>query len=225
MKALIFDSSTLISLAMNGLFEELRQLKEIFDGKFLITREVKKEIIDKPLNIKRFELEAIKIKELLDDKTLELPEEIKIDSSEISRKTAEVLELANNCFFSNGKGIHLIDDGEASCVALSKHLKESKIENILCIDERTTRNIIESPEELKDFLQKKLHSKIEIKKNRLEYFSDLKIIRSAELVYVAWKKGIVKSKNKKVLDAMLWAVKFKGCSISEDEIKEIQKIS
>ena len=108
MKALIFDSSTLISLAMNGLFEELRQLKEIFDGKFLITREVKKEIIDKPLNIKRFELEAIKIKELLDDKTLELPEEIKIDSSEISRKTAEVLELANNCFFSNGKGIHLI---------------------------------------------------------------------------------------------------------------------
>lgn len=224
MKTLIFDSSTLISLAMNGLFEELRQLKKIFDGKFLITREVKREIIDKPMNIKRFELEAIKIQELLDDKTLELPEEIKIDSSEITRKTAEVLELANNCFFSNGKGIHLIDDGEASCVALSKHLKESKIENILCIDERTTRNIIESSEELKDFLQKKLHSKIEIKKNRLEYFSNLKIIRSAELVYVAWKKGAVKSKNKKVLDAMLWAVKFKGCSISEDEIKEIQRI-
>jgi len=210
---------------MNGLFEELRQLKKIFDGKFIITKEVKREIIDKPLNIKRFELEAIKIQELLDDKTLELPEEIKIDSSEISRKTAEVLELANNCFFSNKKEIHLIDDGEASCVALSKHLKESKIENILCIDERTTRNIIESPEELKDFLQKKLHSKIEIKKNRLEYFSNLKVIRSAELVYVAWKKGIVKSKNKKVLDAMLWAVKFKGCSISEDEIREIQKIS
>lgn len=224
MKILIFDSSTLISLVMNGLFEEIRQIKKIFDGKFLITKEVKNEVIDKPLNIKRFELEAIKIQELLDDKTIVMPEELKIDSSEISRKTYEVLELANNCFLSNGKEIHLIDAGEASCIALSKHLNEKKIENLMCIDERTTRNIVESPEDLKSFLQKKIHSRIEIKKNRLEYFSGLKIIRSAELVYVAWKKGAIKSRDKKVLDAMLWAVKFKGCSISEDEIREIQKI-
>ena len=225
MKVLIFDSSTLISLAMNGLFEEIRQLKKIFDGKFLITKEVRNEIIDKPLNIKRFELEAIKIQELLDDKTLSMPEDIKIDSSEISRKTYEVLELANNCFFSNGKEIHLIDAGEASCIAISKHLNEKQIENIMCIDERTTRNIIESTDDLKNFLQKKLHSKIEMKKNALEYFKNMKVIRSAELVYIAWKKNLIKSKNKKVLDAMLWAVKFKGCSISEDEIREIEKVN
>ena len=58
MKAIIFDSGTLISFAINGLYEELKLLKAKFDGKFIITDEVKAEIIDKPINIKRFELEA-----------------------------------------------------------------------------------------------------------------------------------------------------------------------
>ena len=40
-KALIFDSSSIISLAMNSLLPELRELKMIFDGDFIITDEVK----------------------------------------------------------------------------------------------------------------------------------------------------------------------------------------
>ena len=46
-KIIIFDASTLITLVMNGLTEELRSLKKIFNGKFIITNEVKYEIVDK----------------------------------------------------------------------------------------------------------------------------------------------------------------------------------
>ena len=51
-KAIIFDSGTLISFSMNGLLPELRELKKIFNGKFLITKDVKREVIDKPIKIK-----------------------------------------------------------------------------------------------------------------------------------------------------------------------------
>ena len=56
MKSIIFDSGTLINFAINGLLQELRGLKGLFDGKFLITKEIAEEIVDKPMKIKRFEL-------------------------------------------------------------------------------------------------------------------------------------------------------------------------
>ena len=66
-KILIFDASPLISFAMNGLLPELKSLKETFEGKFIITKEVKYEIIDRPITIKRFELEALKLQELINE--------------------------------------------------------------------------------------------------------------------------------------------------------------
>jgi len=41
MKTLIFDSGALISIAMAGLIPELKELKKIFKGKFIIKREGK----------------------------------------------------------------------------------------------------------------------------------------------------------------------------------------
>ena len=37
-------------------------------------------------------------------------------------------------------------------------------------------------------------------------------------------KGLVNLSDGNVLDALLYAVKFKGCSISDDEIREIKKL-
>ena len=85
-KAIIFDAGPLISLSMNGLLPELIKLKEIFDGKFIITKEVKYEIVDHPIKIKRFELDALNIQRLLDKKILELPTTFKIDKKEITKK-------------------------------------------------------------------------------------------------------------------------------------------
>jgi hypothetical protein len=224
-KIIIFDASTLITLAMNGMFDEVRGLKKIFRGKFIITKEVKKEIIDKPITINRFKLEALKLKQLVDENILEMPLVIGINDEEISKKTTEILDVANNTFQGNNKSIHLIDLGEASCLALSKILNKKGIKSVIAMDERTTRMLGENPESLKKFLQKKLHAKISVKRENLELFKEFKVLRSSELVYIAYKKGLIKLKNGFILDALLYAVKFKGCSISEDEIREIKKLA
>lgn len=225
-KAIIFDSGTIINFAMNGLLEEFRGLKKIFDGKFLITQEVKKEIIDKPLTIKRFMLEALKIKELLDEKIIEMPSDIGIDDAEILKISEEVRNSANNSFYSQGKSIQIIALGEASCIALSEILIKKGIENVIAVDERTIRVLIEKPENLESLLSKRLHMKIKMKKEYLRKYK-YRFIRSSELIYVAYKKGIVKIKNHKmqVLDALLYALKSNGCSISDDEIYEIENMN
>lgn len=223
-KAIIFDASPLISIAMNGLLPEFRRLKEQFDGKFLITKEVKGEIIDRPIKIKRFELEALKLQELINDGILEFPEEYGIKEADITAETNKLLELANETFFEKNNSIHLIDLGETSALILSKELSKRKVDNVLAIDERTTRMLCEKPENLKRLLQKKLHLKVTIKKENLEKFKGFKIIRSSELMYLAYKKGLTKIKNKKVLDAILYSLKYKGCAISTDEIEKMKRI-
>jgi len=127
---LIFDASSLISLAMNGLLPELKELKKIFSGKFIIPKEVKWECIERPMNIKRFELEALKLNALVEEKILELPNSLGISDEEISQETKKLLDIANNTFFEKGqKEIHLIDLGETACIVLSKKLTEKGINN------------------------------------------------------------------------------------------------
>ena len=83
----------------------------------------------------------------------------------------------------------------------------------------------EKPENLKDLLTKKLSTSVKIEKKDFKYFRGFRFIRSTELMYVAWKKGLIEVKDgKTVLDALLYALKFKGCAISEDEIREIKAI-
>lgn len=224
MKAIIFDSSTLINFAMNGLLTEFRELRKLFDGKFLITREIVAEVVDKPLKIKRFELEALKIKELIMDKVLELPSSVNVDENKISKMTTEIMNLANNTFIGKGNAIHLIDIGESSCLVLSKLLDEKGIKNVLSVDERTTRLLGEKPDNLKSLLEKRLHTDIEVKEENLKSFSNFKFIRSTELIYIAYKKGIVKLKNHDVLDALLYALKLNGCSISDEEISDMERL-
>ena len=43
-------------------------------------------------------------------------------------------------------------------------------------------------------------------------------------MYVAYKKGLIKIQDPQLLDALLYAMKFKGAAISGDEIKEILRI-
>jgi hypothetical protein len=223
-KAVIFDSGALISLSINGLLDELSKLKGIFKGKFLITEQVKAEIIDKPLKIKYYELEALKVQELLEDKILVMASSYGINNSLINSKTEEIMNRANNIFMSSNNKINIMQLGESSCLALSNILDEKGVENVIAIDERTTRMLVEKPENLKDLLERKIHVKMTIVKRDFEYFKNFKIIRSVELMYVAWKKNLIDLKKGNVLDAVLYALKSKGCSVSEDEINEIKKL-
>lgn len=223
-KALIFDSSSLISLSLNGLLDELKKLKKIFNGEFIITKEVKEEVVDIPLKIKEYGLEALKIQNLINEGYLNMPNKLRIQDKEITSQTIKFMELANTMFIGNKNEIPLIQLGEASCLALGKILNEKNIKNALVVDERTTRMLVEKPENLKELLGKKMHVHVKLKKSNFKLFKGFKIIRSAELMYLAYKKNLIKWKSEKVLDALLYALKFKGCAISTDEIEEIKRL-
>ena len=222
-KALIFDSSTIITLALNNLLYILKELKARFKGRFLITDYVKREIIDVPLQIKRFELEALATRQLLDDSIIELPEAIGIKPEQIKLGTINILETANKTFHA-GNWMRIIGKGEASCFALGRILQEKGIKNVLAIDERTARMLSEKPENLHKLLEIKLHTKIKAEHDNFATFNNFKIIRSAELCYLAYKYKMIEIKDGlQLLDAMLYATKFKGCSISRDEIEALKQ--
>lgn len=210
---------------MNGLLEELGKLKKIFDGKFIITKEVKAEVVDNPINVKRFELEALRVMRLMREGVIEMPDSLGIKSSDVETAKRKIMVIANNMFAVNKKPIHIIHDGESSCLALSRILLEKKIPHVIAIDERTTRMLGEKPENLKELLTKKLSANVQLQRKDFKYFRGFRFIRSTELMYVAWKKGLLGLQDgKTVLDAVLWALKFKGCAISGDEIQEIKAI-
>ena len=221
---IIFDASTLISFSMAGLLPEIKELKKIFKGKFIISQAVKEEAIDRPMKIQRFQLEAIKIKALLDEKILELPIALGLDDKVIREKTNEILDLANTTIYGADKDIHLIDLGEASALAISKMLNDKKIKNVIAIDERTTRSLAETPNELKKYLEGKLHAKMTVKQEKIDFFKQFRFIRSTELIYVAYKKGLLRLKGTENLSAVLYALKYKGCAISGREIQEIKNL-
>jgi hypothetical protein len=223
-KAIIFDAGALISLSMNGLLDELQKLKGIFKGDFLITEQVREEVIDKPVKIKYFEFEALKVQQLLEEKVLKMADSYGIDNSLINSKTEEIINIANGFFMSSNNKINIMHLAEASCLALSKILHEKGIENVVVIDERTTRMLVEKPENLKELLERKIHTKMVLVRKDFQYFKEFKIIRSAELMYVAWKNNLIDVKKGEVLEALLYALKSKGCSISEEEINEIKKL-
>ena len=72
MKALIFDTSSIISIVTNDLLNVLVRLKEKFNGEFYITKEVKRELIDYPIKSKKFKLEALVLEKFLNDKQIKL---------------------------------------------------------------------------------------------------------------------------------------------------------
>jgi len=221
MNVIIFDSGSLITLSMNCLLDLIIGLKKEFDGKFLITESVAYEAVERPLGIKKYKLGALRVKQLIDSKILEFPESVGIKKQDIDKQTKEFLTKSNSVFTAQDRDMHLIDKGEASCLALSYILSQKGVNNVIVIDERTTRMLGEKPENLRLLLERKLHTKINWK-SKENAFKDIKFIRSSELIYVAFKKGLVKDKSKEMLDALLYGAKFKGCAISEAEIKVIE---
>ena len=221
MKCIIFDAGPLINFSMNGILPILRDLKKEFSGKFFITPTVKKETMDHPEKIKRFELEALQLEALFNEKIIELPELTKQQQKELERTTNEFMDIANSTYKARGKNLHLIDKGEAEVLALATILK---CPHVIAIDERTTRIKCENPENLRKLLEKKLKTKVQAKKENYTHFEGFKIIRSTELVYMANKKKLIKIKDPRAYKAMLYAVKYKGTSVSENEVEQMKRL-
>lgn len=224
MKALIFDSGTLINLAMNDFLGVLRDLKKLMKGKFIITEDVKLEIVDRPMGIRKYELEALRIQALIDEGILELPRALGIDNEEIKKERTVLMSLANHSVEAENKFIEIVSNAEMSCLALSSELTKRGIENMIAIDERTTRILSEKPENMEKIMETKFHFPVKVHLEALSAFSNFKFLRSSELVYIAYKKNLLGLKGDKVLEAALYATKFKGSSISFEEIDVLRRM-
>lgn len=228
-KGIVFDTGPIISLTLNGILWILESLKQKYPSNFYITPTIKWELIDQPLQTKKYKFESIRIMPYIANGTLMI-----VNNPQITEKTEEILALANRTFSSKGQYIKIVHRGEiegiAACLSLGA--------KTFVVDERTTRYLIEAPEKIHDRLQRKLHQKIDIDKSKLkllgEMLKEVQPIRSTELITIAFEKGLLnffqysninKTENfkKTLLEGMLWALKLSGCAIQEEEINEIMK--
>lgn len=228
MSDIVFDSSTIISLATNDLLWTLPVFRKKIEGKFYITKSVKSELVDKPIHSKQWKLEAFMILNLLTKKVIDYYED------NLNDQTNKLLFLANNIFKARDNYITLVHLGEIEALALA-----IKLNAVYAVDERTTRMLIENPKNLHKLLESKLHTEIQVDNKNLKDFQkeakNIKIIRSADLMTVAFENGLLDEytaetplykdglKNN-LLDGLLWGLKLRGCSISRKEIDEIMKI-
>ncbi len=224
MKAIIFDAGPIINFSINGMLDVLEKLKNSFDGKFLITGAVKKEVIDYPINVPRFELGALRVQALVNRGVFEPPLSFKIEDEIIRKESFRLMNVANHYIFSRDTWINIMSEGEASCLALSNELIKQKVDNIIAIDERTTRILSEKPGNLKKLIEDRLHTVVKAELSNLHEFENFRFIRSTELVYIAFKKGLLDIEGKKALEAALYATKFKGSSVTYEEIEELKKL-
>jgi len=221
---LIFDTSSIISLATNNLLDALSDLKKMLKGDFLISNSVRKEIIDNPITNKKYKFEAITISNLVQNNIIRIYSKVNIE-----QKTIRVLDVSNNIFSAYDNPIHILDKAEVESLVLTQLLK-----GVFVVDERNIRLLVEDCKKLAMLLERKLDTKIKINSNNLKLFkseiSNVSIIRSAELMAVAFEKGFFKeyensyASKKDILDGILWGLRLRGCAISTEEIDELLKI-
>lgn len=219
MKTLVFDTSSIISLVTNNLLGTLNPLKEKFRGEFYIPKSVEYELVDKPLEGKMFKLEAMMVRRAIRSKLLNVyNRDINVES---------LLNKINSIYYAKGKPINIVSKAEVEALALAVNLKAEAY----VVDERTMRLMVEDPARLKQIHENKLHTKITVSNEFLREFTNfvkgIKIIRSTELVLVAYEKGLFDkylmdhTSRKDLVDALLWGLKLRGCSISEEEVKTL----
>jgi len=223
MKYLIFDAGPIISMTMNGMLPIIEKLKGVFDGEFVLTPAVKHEVVDRPMKIKKFKLEALQVQDMISRGVFKMSGDI-IPDQKLDKETKKIKKVSNSVLRAthSKEKISIIHEGEASCLAFASLCGA---DNAIVIDERTTRMLTEAPNDLERMMEKKLHTPLDADLGLIEGLKKFKFIRSAELLFVAYKKGLVPIKGSKdVLDALLYGVKFKGCAISSGEIEEIKRL-
>ena len=226
MKSIIFDAGPIISLATNNLLTILPPLKKKYSGKFYITESVKRELVDHPMETKKFKFEAIQIERLLEDSILEV-----IDSDFIRNETPRLLDMSNKIFSAYKNYMKIVHYAEVSVIAAAIEQKSDAI----VIDEKTTRLLMENPKLMMEILRKTLHTSVSLNESNLKEFRNsvkgIRAIRSVELVTIAYEHGFLDEyitkmpdARKNLLESVLWGVKLNGCAVSKDEISQIIRL-
>lgn len=213
MKRIVCDSSSLISLTDNCMLFLLHQLK---GAEYYVPKGVEQEIVAYPMRTKRFELPAIRIKQMITDGTLHV-----YDHPQIYDYAEKITRLANSLFKFKKRFVKIVHEGEAQSIGCMRVLGT----NTLLTDERTVRHLIEDPEQLKRYMEARTQYELQMDKHVCEELrrelEGIQVIRSADLLAYAYDKGLLnKFGTPQILDAGLWGLKFAGCSITSEEISE-----
>jgi hypothetical protein len=223
MKSLIFDAGPVISLTTNNLLWVLDYLKDRFNGDFYIPHAVKSELVDKPLASKKFKFEALQVSFRIRKAVLNV-----LETPQIKALAEELLELANHSFKVRGNWLQIVQYAEMEVLASAVIMNASAV----AIDERTTKLLVEDPDALTRMLSKHLRGKVSVNRKNLDktrqWTKNIRIIRSVELVMVAYEKGILdkylldgNDSRKTLVESLLWGVKLHGCAISRRELDEL----
>ena len=226
MKCLVFDSGPIISLTTNNLLWLLEPLKNQFKGDFYITEGVRKELVENPLQSRKFKFEALQVEQQIEKGILKV-----INDPKIKPKGFELMNITNSCFKADNNPIKIVQLAEMETIAFALIYGAEGI----VVDERVTRLLIESPEMIKETMRKRLHANINVNTSNLKTINDetrdLRIIRSVELVTVAYELGFldkylakIPDSEKTLLESVLWGVKLNGCAVSRKEIEQILKM-
>jgi predicted nucleic acid-binding protein len=223
MKSLIFDTGPIISLTLTHLMWTLDPLKKQYGGEFYIPMEVKKELIDNPLETRKFKFEALHTQRYINKGTLKIYEE-----NNFEEYKNKIMDLANNCFSAKGNHIKIIHGGEAEVLALALKIKPDAV----VIDERTTRDLIENPWKVREHMSNKLHTQVSVDQKKFdvlrEMLSEIKVLRSVEIVIMDFEMGILdrylpkgEYAKQQLLDSILWGLKLNGCALMEEHIQKL----
>jgi predicted nucleic acid-binding protein len=219
----VIDSGTLITVSSTCLINVFKKFVKHNKLELVVSSEVTEESVWKPIHNKRFALNAARIKFLFNSDTIE----VIAPTKEIRFVEKKILDLANSAFSTSFGPITIIQNGEAEALAIAK------INNaeILFVDERTTRSLLENPLRLKQVLEKRQHKKIRMNEEKVhelqKMFANLKIFRSIDVIAFAYEQGLFEGEldsGKLELEAALYAAKFAGCAVSEREIVEYLKL-
>ena len=187
-KTLLFDTGPIISLITNNMLWLLEPLEKQFKGDFYITEAVKKELIDKALRTKRFEYEAMQVIHAIRNDFITVLE----SNQEIKQLTTQLMNSGNKSFKTQGNWMNILQDAEVETLAAATVLNSE----VVVIDERTIRVFLENSRDLTRLLEIRLHQKVQPNLENIKKFknslSNIRIIRSIELVTVAYKLGLFK---------------------------------
>lgn len=201
----------------------LPELKKKFGGKFYITPAVKLELVDRPLTMHRFQFEALQVMKLIHDGVLEVYNKVP------KKKVDDLISLSNSAFEIESSSMDIIQAGEMESVSSA-----SEIGGAVVMDERTLRLLIEDPDSMVELLSNRFHHPVDVNLTNLTEFKkemqEISIIRSIELVAVAYKMGLLDSYipdliggKELLLGSVLWATKINGCAVTDAEIDNLKE--
>lgn len=220
--ALICDSSALISITDSCFIHVLYMLKRSFSGAYVIPPCVYEECVAHPRRIRAHAIYALRLERAVSDEVLG------VVPLEEPAHAARILQWANSIFTLDGRPLAILQRGEAECLALAL---ETGVRDVL-MDERTTRLLLEAPEQLAAHLQAEYGERLRVHEQpMLELMArckSLRFYRSSELLLLAYQLGFFDdywSMKEEALEAALYRLKYSGCALSQDEIEQSMKIA